>query len=101
MQRKTLRAPRTRSLNALGFAVLLTPLGTVMAAEIQLPPITVGAAMRSSFTSTDIDGEPEDINDFALNSVRVFLSGQATENIGMFFRTDYDSVDEEIRVIDA
>jgi hypothetical protein len=72
-----------------------------MAAEIQLPPISVGAAMRSSFTSTDIDNAPEDINDFTLDSVRVFLTGNATENIGMFFRTEYDSVDEEIRVIDA
>ncbi len=101
MRRKTSRAPRTQSLSALGFAVLLTPLGNTVAAEIQLPPISVSAAMRSSFTSTDLDGAPEDINDFTLNSTRIFLTGKATENIDLIFLTEYDSLDEEIRVIDA
>jgi hypothetical protein len=97
---KTMRAPRTRPLRALGFLLLLTPGADAIAAEIQLPPITVGAAMRSSFTSTDLDGAPEDINDFTLDSARVFLTGKATENIDVIFLTEYDSLDEEIRVID-
>jgi hypothetical protein len=88
-------------LKALGLALSLTPLGGATAAEIQLPPITFGAAMKSSFTSSDIDGAPEDVNDFALDSARISLAGKATENIGVFFQTEYDSVDEEIRVIDV
>jgi hypothetical protein len=86
---------------ALGAALLSTPLAGVLAAEVNLPPVSVGAGMRSSFSNTDIDGASEDVNDFALNSARIYLSGKATDNISLMFNTEYNSNDEEIRVIDA
>jgi hypothetical protein len=90
-----------RELSALAAVVLLaTPL-TTFAADVNLPPISVGAGVRTSFTNTDIDGASEDVNDFALNSARIYLSGKATENISLMFNTEYNSNDEEIRVIDA
>ena len=85
---------------ALGTAVFCAPL-TTWAAEVNLPPVSVGAGVRTSFTNTDIDGAAEDANDFALNSVRIYISGKATDSISLMFNTEYNSDDEEIRVIDA
>jgi hypothetical protein len=85
---------------ALGAAALCGPL-TTLAAEVNLPPVSVGAGVRTSFSNTDIDGAAEDANDFALNSARVYLSGKATESISLMFNTEYNSDDEEMRVIDA
>ena len=36
-----------------------------------------------------------------MNSARLYISGKATDNIGFMFNTEYNSDDEEIRVIDA
>jgi hypothetical protein len=98
-----LNSVHRRSLRALALATTLaaTPLMQAVAAELNLPPVSVGAGVRSSFTSTDVDGLDEDANDFALNSARIYLSGKATENISLMFNTEYNSNDEEIRVIDA
>ena len=64
--------------------------------------------MRTSFSATDFDvddGEGgtsgDSVSDFALNSARLYISGKATDNIGFMFNTEYNSDDEEIRVIDA
>jgi hypothetical protein len=83
-------------------------IGPVSQALADLPEVKVGAGMRTSFTNTDFDvsdGEggtnSESISDFALNSARIYLSGKASENISFMFNTEYNSNDEEIRVIDA
>jgi hypothetical protein len=62
--------------------------------------VTVGGGMRTSFSSTDFD-DGDSVSDFALNSARLYISGKATDNIGFMFNTEYNSNDEEIRVIDA
>ena len=49
----------------------------------------------------DEGGSRRFVSDFALNSARLYISGKATENIGFMFNTEYNSDDEEIRVIDA
>jgi hypothetical protein len=85
---------------AIGVALSL-PMANVLAADITLPPISVGAGMRSSFTNTDVEGALEDVNDFELGSARLYISGKATENISLMFNTEYNSNDEEMRVIDA
>jgi hypothetical protein len=85
---------------AIGTAMLSMPI-TTFAAEVNLPPVSVGAGVRTSFASTDIDGADEDINDFSLNSARIYISGKVTENISLMFNTEYNSDDEEVRVIDA
>jgi len=62
----------------------------------------VGGGLRTSFVSTDYDAEgAESASDFAINSARLYFSGKATENIGFMFNTEYNSNDEEIRIIDA
>jgi len=67
--------------------------------SLDMPSVSVGAGMRTSFTSTSFSGSSEDINDFALNSARIYLSGKVTDNLSFMFNTEYngDSVD----VIDA
>jgi hypothetical protein len=66
----------------------------------ELPEVSVGGGLRTSFTSTDYDSA-ESASDFAINSARLYFSGKATENIGFMFNTEYNSNDEEIRIIDA
>jgi hypothetical protein len=67
----------------------------------QNSPVSVGAGVRTSFTNLDIDGLDEDISDFELNNARIYLGGQATEDISLMFNTEYSSVDEKVVVIDA
>jgi len=71
-------------------------------AMADLPEVSVGGGLRTSFSSTDYDVEGADsVSDFAVNSARLYFSGKATENIGFMFNTEYNSNDEEIRIIDA
>ena len=65
------------------------------------PPVSVGAGVRTSFTHTETDATPTDneADDFALNSARIYLSGKATDNIGIMFNTEFNG--EEVEVIDA
>jgi hypothetical protein len=65
------------------------------------PTVSVGAGVRTSFTNYDYEGTSDDVNDFELNSARIYLSGKATDTIGLMFNTEYSSSDEEIQVIDA
>jgi hypothetical protein len=77
-------------------------------AQAQAVDVSVGGGLRTSFANTDFDvsdGEggssSESFSDFAVNSARLYISGKATDNIGFMFNTEYNSNDEEIRVIDA
>src|SRR3954466_10346040 len=64
--------PRTASLAA-GAALFALPLSSVMAADLNLPPISVGAGIRTSFSSVDVDGADENVDDFSLNSARIYI----------------------------
>lgn len=88
---------------AVGLGMASLPFAQANAADV-----TVGGGLRTSFSSTDTDfddGEggtgSDSFSDFAVNSARLYISGKATENIGFMFNTEYNSNDEEIRVIDA
>jgi hypothetical protein len=84
----------------LGTAVLLLPVSNVLAADVTLPPISVGAGVRTSFTNFDPEGGDE-ISDFELNSARIYLSGKVTDKISLMFNTEYQGGDEDVNVIDA
>ena len=63
-----------------------------------LPPISIGGGLQSSFVHTD--PEDDDGTDaFVLNSIRLYLSGSATDNIKIMFNTDYNG--NEVNVLDA
>src|SRR6476619_6392902 len=57
---------------AIGVALAALPVSSVLAADVTLPPISVGVGVRSSFTQTNPD-IGEDISDFELNSARIYI----------------------------
>lgn len=86
-----------------GAAVLAAFSGGVSAAE--LSDVSIGAGLRTSFASTDIDGAGEDVNDFTLNSMRLYVSGSVTEQISFMFNTEYQgdppAGENDVQVLDA
>jgi len=83
----------------LAAALLSLPLAT-FAAEVTLPPVSVGAGVRTSFAHSEVDvPNSADVDDFSLNSARIYLSGKVTENISIMFNTEYNGA--AVDVIDA
>ena len=83
-------------------ATLAALLAAPLSAFADGPAVSVGAGMRTSFTSTKYqDGALPDVNDFELNSARIYISGTVTDNIKFMFNTEYDGGDEKVQVIDA
>jgi hypothetical protein len=71
-------------------------------AQLKIGSITVGAGMRTSFDYTAPDaGNTTD--KFALDSIRLYVSGSVTEDnkIKFMFNTDYNSTLNHIGVLDA
>lgn len=90
-----------------GSAFLLLAAGSSLhaaAAEVTLPPISVGAGLRTSFSSTDFDGSDEDISDFNIDSVRLYVNGSVMENVKFMFNTEYlqdPDGSDDLTVLDA
>jgi len=96
------RIPASLRIAAVG-ALAALPATHLLAAEVNLPPVSVGAGVRTSFTHFDPDFG-DDVSDFELNSARIYINGKVTENISLMFNTDYNSggaTPETVRVIDA
>jgi hypothetical protein len=89
------------SKSALYAALLVAPTAGALAAEVTLPPVSVGAGIRSSFTHVDFDSIDDDVDDFELDSARLYFSGKVTDYLSIMFNTEYGGGDEQIRVIDA
>jgi len=66
---------------------------------VTLPPVTVGAGVQTSYVHTSPDGG-DSTDTFPLNSVRLYVSGSATDKIKYMFNTEYDS-NNHINVLDA
>lgn len=78
---------RTAVMALLGSATLLA-VRTVMA-DAALPPISIGAGMRTGFTDEKVDGAAKSTDDFDLDSVRLYVNGGVTDNIKFTFNTEY------------
>ncbi len=63
-------------------------------------PVSVGAGVRTSFVNTNPD-VGSSVNDFALDSVRLYVSGQAAPKIKFMFNTEYDGAPNHVDVLDA
>jgi len=94
---------------ALSSALWLTGIDGA-AADVSLPPITVGAGMQTSIFSCSTgciysDGVPHtpdgSVQGFQLDTVRLYLNGTVTDNIKMTFNTEYDGATNRIEVLDA
>jgi len=99
MKLRNLRAGKDLGALALGTALLALPVEYVLA-DVTLPPVSVGAGVRTSFTSTDPDFG-EKVSDFNLDSARIYISGKITDQISLMFNTEYNGSDEKVGVIDA
>jgi hypothetical protein len=79
---------------------------TAVMADSTLPPISVGAGMRTSFADENVDGAAKSTDDFDLDSVRLYVSGSVTDNIKFTFNTEYTgdtggSDANKVEVLDA
>jgi hypothetical protein len=70
------------------------------AQDVKLPPIAVGAGLQTSFVHNDPD-DGDATDKFVLNSVRLYVSGEATSKVKFTFNTEYDSVSNHVTVLDA
>jgi hypothetical protein len=83
---------------ALAFAI---PVLAAMPVGAQsLPPVSVGAGLRTSFVHTEPEaGDGTDA--FALNDIRLYVSGSVTDKIKIMFNTDYTGATNDVNVLDA
>ena len=70
------------------------------AQDAQLPPVTIGAGLQTSFVHNEPD-EEDSTDSFALNSIRLYVNGSVTSNIKFMFNTDYTGADNDVNVLDA
>jgi hypothetical protein len=87
-----------------GAFVLLAPPSCALADDISLPPISVGAGVRTSFEYNDpTAGKKTD--DFNLDSIRLYISGHVMDHISFMFNTEYEGSppagNNSVQVLDA
>jgi hypothetical protein len=87
------------ALLAAGFLLAAAPLG---AQDAPLPPISVGAGVRTAYIHTDTDLDAIDATDrFLLDSIRLYINGPVTKNVKFTFNTEYDGANNHVNVLDA
>lgn len=74
--------------------------GPLAAQEAPLPPITVGAGLRTDFAHTAPDAA-DGTDAFALDDIRLYVSGAATKTIKFMFNTAYNGNGNDVEVLDA
>jgi hypothetical protein len=65
-----------------------------------LPPVTIGAGLRTSVSHTETE-DADGSDSFALESVRLYVSGSATKNLKFTFNTEYNGASNTVNVMDA
>lgn len=75
-------------------------------AGVLKPTVDIGAGLRTSYTHTVNDGAGSKTNDFALNSMRLYVNGSVTSDIKFTFDTEYKhdpgaADNNTVQVIDA
>ena len=81
-------------------AVFLVLAAAPLWAQTELPKVTIGAGLQSSFTHTSPDGGSS-TDQFLINSARVYFNGSVSENIKFMFNTEFDGGTNKIGVLDA
>jgi hypothetical protein len=69
-------------------------------AQTAAPPVTVGAGLRTSFLHNEPDGG-DGTDTFALDDIRLYIGGSATDKIKFMFNTDYTAADNDVNILDA
>jgi hypothetical protein len=69
-------------------------------AQTAASPVTVGAGLQTSFLHNEPDAA-DGTDTFALNSIRLYVNGSATDTIKFMFNTDYTGADNDVNILDA
>src|ERR1700682_1189864 len=64
------------------------------------PTLTVGAGIQGSYDHTAPNGSKA-LDQFSLNHLRLYFSGDITKNISAMVNTDYNNVTNNMQVLDA
>src|SRR5262245_20473014 len=64
------------------------------------PTLTVGAGIQGSYVHTEPNGSPS-TDQFQLNHLRLYFSGDITKNFSAMVNTDYSSSTDNMQVLDA
>lgn len=88
------------ALLALSAALNLSAVLPALAQDAPLPPVTLGAGVRTSFSHTAPD-EEESSDEFTLNSARLYVTGSVTSKIKLMVNTEYNGGTNDIGVLDA
>lgn len=91
---------RNRAFKAVGAVALLGTAGAVMA-DATLPPISIGAGVRTSFNHVVNNGPTPNANDFQLDSTRLYITGSATPWLKLTVNTEYNGSNDSLIVMDA
>jgi hypothetical protein len=81
-------------------AVVLSGAAPAHGQDAPLPPVTVGAGVQTSFVH-DAPSGADATDAFALNSVRLYVSGSPARKIKFMFNTEYDGAGNHVTVLDA
>jgi hypothetical protein len=81
-------------------AAFLIFLASPLWAQTFTPSASVGVGIQTSYQNVDPTGG-SDLNQFALDHARIYLSGTITPNISAMFNTDYSTVTNNIEILDA
>jgi len=95
---------RPRTVIPIGAAALAVMLSSAPASADFSPTINVGAGLRTSFDVTDPSAGKK-VEDFNLDSIRLYVSGSITDQISFMFNTEYKGSppagDNSVQVLDA
>jgi len=86
-----------------GGAVLALGAAGARAADVTLPPVTLGAGLITSFDNENpqAGGTVSNTDRFKLESIRIYINGGVTDNIKFTFNTEYSSTDNSVKVLDG
>jgi hypothetical protein len=96
-------------------AVLLAVHGDGAAADVSLPPVTIGAGIQTGFYDCDkaclyspgtVPAGDSSVAGFAIDSIRLYVNGTVTDQIKLTFDTEYTGSgsgpgDDKVVVLDA
>lgn len=108
-QRCAQSVPRVAIAAAVSAAVMAAHIGSA-AADVSLPPVTIGAGLQTSFYNCDhaciyspgsVPTGDSSVSGFALDSIRLYINGAVTDQIKMTFNTEYTGSDNHVEVMDA
>jgi hypothetical protein len=101
-ERRNARDPAIAAI-LVGATMLAAPLSRACA-DVALPPISVGAGLRTNFEYTD-PAAGKKTEDFNLDSIRLYVSGHVMDHVSFMFNTEYEGSppngNNSVQVLDA